>query len=148
MFVHSGIVNVCGSEDALAAVLGHEIAHNTANHAGERMTQVSTAVLTTSCLFLLGGWKRGLLGGLLWNAVGAVYLNDLLLLYPMSRKQETEADYVGLMMMAEACYDPRKAVGFWQKMEVLQKRGGGMEVPEVLSTHPAVSVFPLSPDST
>lgn len=49
-----------------------------------------------------------------------------------------EADYVGLMMMAEACYDPRAAVGLWQRFEALQKRRG-MEIPEFLSTHPAVS---------
>jgi predicted Zn-dependent protease len=57
----------------------------------------------------------------------------------MGRKQESEADYIGLMMMAEACYDPRQAVGFWQKMETIQ-RVGGHEVPEMLSTHPSVRV--------
>ncbi|KAJ3521181.1 hypothetical protein NM208_g13409 [Fusarium decemcellulare] len=54
----------------------------------------------------------------------------------MGRKQESEADLIGLMMMAEACYDPRAAVGFWQRMDSLQ-RTGGQEVPEMLSTHPS-----------
>lgn len=64
---------------------------------------------------------------------------------PMSRSQEMEADYVGLMMMAEACYDPRAAVGLWQRFEMLQK-SRGVEIPEFLSTHPAVS-NPLCDDS-
>jgi len=55
----------------------------------------------------------------------------------MGRKQESEADYIGLMMMAEACYDPRAALGFWQRMDALQ-HASGQEAPEMLSTHPSV----------
>ena len=72
--------------------------------------------------------------------MGGFYLQDLLFYLPMGRKQESEADYIGLMMMAEACYDPRAAVGFWQRMEGIAKHGG-QEVPEMLSTHPSVSHF-------
>jgi predicted Zn-dependent protease len=61
---------------------------------------------------------------------------------PLTRKQEIEADYVGLMMMAEACYDPRAAVGLWQRMEILQSMRRERPPPEFLSTHPAVS-FPF-----
>ncbi|KAM5352413.1 hypothetical protein ACJ41O_005136 [Fusarium nematophilum] len=136
VFVHSGILNVCRNEDALAAVLGHEIAHNTASHAAERLSAAWVGNLTAGSLFFLAGALPGLALFGLWNVVGGYYLQDLLFYLPMGRKQESEADYIGLMMMAEACYDPRAAVGFWQRMDALQ-RTGGEEVPEMLSTHPS-----------
>ncbi|KAL5090238.1 hypothetical protein Trisim1_004432 [Trichoderma cf. simile WF8] len=136
VFVHSGILNVCRSEDALAAVLGHEIAHNTASHAAERLSAAWVGNLTAGSLFFLAGALPGLALFGLWNVIGGYYLQDLLFYLPMGRKQESEADYIGLMMMAEACYDPRQAVGFWQRMETIQ-RLGGHEVPEMLSTHPS-----------
>lgn len=138
VFVHSGLLNVCRNEDSLAAVLGHEIAHNTASHAAERLSAAYIANLTAGSLFFLWGAYPGLILFGLWAAAGGYYLRDLLFYLPMGRKQETEADYLGLMMMAEACYDPRQAVGFWERMQVLQKQGGP-EVPEMLSTHPSVS---------
>jgi predicted Zn-dependent protease len=137
VFVHSGILNVCRSEDALAAVLGHEIAHNTASHAAERLSAAWVGNLTAGSLFFLAGALPGLALFGLWNVIGGYYLQDLLFYLPMGRKQESEADYIGLMMMAEACYDPRQAVGFWQRMESIQ-RLGGHEAPEMLSTHPSV----------
>lgn len=94
--------------------------------------------LTAGSLFFLAGALPGLALFGLWSFVGGFYLQDLLYYLPMGRKQESEADYIGLMMMAEACYDPRQAVGFWQRMETIQKTGG-QEVPEMLSTHPSVS---------
>ncbi|CAM1501105.1 Fc.00g102670.m01.CDS01 [Cosmosporella sp. VM-42] len=136
VFVHSGILNVCRNEDALAAVLGHEIAHNTASHAAERLSAAWVGNLTAGSLFFLAGALPGLALFGLWSFVGGFYLQDLLFYLPMGRKQESEADYIGLMMMAEACYDPRAAVGFWQRMEAIQK-SGGQEVPEMLSTHPS-----------
>ncbi|KYK60317.1 hypothetical protein DCS_01454 [Drechmeria coniospora] len=136
VFVHSGILNVCRNEDALAAVLGHEIAHNTASHAAERLSAAWVGNLTAGSLFFLAGALPGLMLFGLWSFVGGFYLQDLLFYLPMGRKQESEADYIGLMMMAEACYDPRAAVGFWQRMEALQQ-AGGHEAPEILSTHPS-----------
>lgn len=138
VFVFSGIINVCRSEDALAAVLGHEIAHNAASHAAERLSAAWVGNLTIGSIFFLAGALPGLALFALWNTVGGFYLQDLLYYLPMGRKQETEADYIGLVMMAEACYDPRQAVTFWQRMERIQKHGG-TEVPEMLSTHPSVS---------
>ncbi|KAF4345488.1 mitochondrial metalloendopeptidase OMA1 [Fusarium beomiforme] len=136
VFVHSGIINVCRSEDALAAVLGHEIAHNTASHAAERLSAAWVGNLTAGSLFFLAGALPGLALFGLWNVVGGYYLQDLLFYLPMGRKQESEADYIGLMMMAEACYDPRAALGFWQRMHALQ-HASGQEAPEMLSTHPS-----------
>lgn len=136
VFVHSGIINVCRNEDALAAVLGHEIAHTTASHVAERLSAAWVGNLTAGSLFFLAGALPGLALFGLWSLVGGVYLQELLYYLPMGRKQESEADYIGLMMMAEACYDPRQAVGFWQRMEAIQ-RHGGQEAPEILSTHPS-----------
>jgi predicted Zn-dependent protease len=138
VFVFSGILNVCRNQDALAAVLGHEIAHSTASHAAERLSAVTAGGLTTGSLFFLVGPLRGLALFSLWTLMGGYYVRDLLVLFPMSRSQESEADYLGLTMMAEACFDPRQSLGFWRRMEEMQK-AGGFRVPEMLSTHPSVS---------
>lgn len=137
VFVHSGILNVARNEAAVAAVLGHEIAHNAASHAAERLSAAWVGNLTIGSLFFLAGALPGLALFGAWTFVGGFFLQDLLFYLPMDRKQESEADCIGLMMMAEACYDPREAVGFWQRMERIQKMGG-QEVPEMLSTHPSV----------
>ena len=141
VFVYSGLLRVCRNEDALAAVLGHEVAHNTASHVAERLSAAWVVDLTAGSLFFLAGALPGLAFFLLWTCVGGFYIQDLLYYLPMGRKQESEADYIGLMMMAEACYDPRQAVGFWQRMEDIQQRGGP-QVPEMLSSHPSVSLCP------
>ncbi|KAH7326086.1 peptidase family M48-domain-containing protein [Stachybotrys elegans] len=136
VFVTTGILEVCRNEHALAAVLGHEIAHDTASHVAERMSAGWIANLTLGSLFFLAGALPGLALFGIWTSVGGFYLRDILYEFPMSRKQEQEADYIGLMMMAEACYDPRHAVKFWQRMVVMQQ-SAGTEVPEMLSTHPS-----------
>lgn len=69
------------------------------------------------------------LGGLL----GSLLL-DLGIMRPASRQQESEADYIGLMLMAKSCFDPRDAIGVWEKFETIQKNAP----PEWLSTHPSV----------
>jgi predicted Zn-dependent protease len=134
------MLRVCGNSDALAAVLGHEIAHNVASHAAERMSAAIVANMTSGSLFFLAGALPGLALFGIWTITGGRYLQDLLFGLPMGRRMESEADYIGLMMMAEACYDPREAVGYWQRMSQLQGEGG-FEVPEMLSTHPSVGYF-------
>ncbi|KAH7026138.1 peptidase family M48-domain-containing protein [Microdochium trichocladiopsis] len=128
VFVHSGLLPIARNEDGLAAVLGHEIAHNLAEHVAERMSgQIGTNILLGSVILLTGGFA--LIGGYwLGNSI-----LDLLFGRPMGRRQETEADYIGLMMMSEACYDPRQALAFWKRMERQQQ----LEPPEWLSTHPS-----------
>ncbi|WQF88604.1 Putative peptidase M48 [Colletotrichum destructivum] len=134
VFVHSGILRVTRNEDGLAAVLGHEIAHNLAQHVGERM---SSSILSN---ILLGGLV--MMSGMFPPAIILVQylgsgLMDIVFNRPMGRLQESEADYIGLMLMAEACYDPREAVAFWRRMDMAAKRGHAEEVPELLSTHPS-----------
>lgn len=93
--------------------------------------------LTSGSLFFLAGALPGLALFGLWTITGGRYIQELLFNLPMGRKMESEADYIGLMMMAEACYDPTAAVGYWQRMNQIQGQGG-IEVPEMLSTHPSV----------
>lgn len=132
VFVFTGILNIARTESAVAAVLGHEIAHNLAEHVGERLSaDIGTNVLVFS-LMVLGGVVG--LGPLVWWFAGQRFM-DVAFGYPMSRMQESEADYIGLMMMAEACYDPREAARFWKRMEYAGAGNG--EVPEWASTHPS-----------
>ena len=131
VFVHSGLIPVARNEHGLAAVLGHEIAHNLAEHVGERMSsQLGANILLYSLITLTGG-----IGILVTSWMGNAIL-DLVFSRPMGRRQEAEADYIGLMMMAEACYDPREALGFWQRMKKMSEQ----EPPEWMSTHPSVCI--------
>ncbi|KAI0179117.1 hypothetical protein GGR52DRAFT_570017 [Hypoxylon sp. FL1284] len=128
VFVFSGLLPIARNEHGLATVLGHEIAHNLAGHVAERMSgQIGINIMLYSLIFLTGG--LAILGT---QFIGGAVL-DLLFSRPMGRMQESEADYIGLMMMAEACYDPREALGFWQRME----RAHQGEPPEWISTHPS-----------
>ncbi|KAG5984674.1 hypothetical protein E4U55_003754 [Claviceps digitariae] len=136
VFIYSGLLNLCRNEDALAAVLGHEIAHNTASHTAERMSTAWVLNLTTGSVCFLAGGRKGLLLFGLWNYTFGLYLSELLYYLPIGRNQETEADCLGLMMMAEACYDPREAVAFWRRVEALQRRVE-KDKSDVLSTHPS-----------
>lgn len=132
VFVFSGILPLARNDSGLATVLGHEIAHNLAQHVGERLSQDIGATIVLYSLVIMGGVFG--LGPLIMHLFGS-RLMDVAFGYPMSRLQESEADYIGLMMMAEACYDPAEAALFWARME----RAAGMEVPEWMSTHPTVS---------
>ncbi|KAI0455865.1 peptidase family M48-domain-containing protein [Xylaria acuta] len=128
VFVFSGLIPIARNEHGLAAVLGHEIAHNLAQHVAERMSsQVGINILLYSLITLTGGF-----GILVTTYLGHTML-DLVFSRPMGRRQEAEADYIGLMMMAEACYDPREALGFWERMRRMHQEGP----PEWMSTHPS-----------
>lgn len=132
VFVFSGILGLARNDSGLATVLGHEIAHNLAGHHGERLSQDIKAGVVLYTMMVLGGAFG--LGPLIMHYFGSRFL-DVAFGFPMSRLQESEADYIGLMMMAEACYDPQEAARFWERME----RATGQEMPEWMSTHPAVS---------
>jgi predicted Zn-dependent protease len=129
--VYEGILPVTQNETGLAVVLGHEVAHAVAKHANERMSQQ-----------LLTQYGGTALGTVLQNSsattqtmanalygMGSQYGVTL----PHSRKQELEADKLGLIFMAMAGYDPNQAVGFWQRMA----QSSSSKVAEFMSTHPS-----------
>src|SRR5881409_4049068 len=127
--VYTGLFPLAESSNGLAVVLGHEIAHALARHGAERMSQGLVAQAGGS---LLGAWLGGGPGP---NTILAAYGlgAQLGVLLPYSRTQESEADHIGLLLMARAGYDPRGALAFWQRME----RAAGGAPPEFLSTHPS-----------
>jgi predicted Zn-dependent protease len=125
--VNTGMLKVAENQHQLAAVIAHEVAHVVARHPNER---VSNAQLTDIGLNVLSGGntlgRQNLLA-----ALGAQYG----ILLPFGRAQETEADQLGLDIMAKAGFDPRQSVNLWQNMA----RVGGGGPPEFLSTHPSGS---------
>ncbi len=128
--VYTGILKVTQNEDALAVVMGHEIGHALANHGNERMSQQVVSQLGLSSLDLALSQKSAATRSILMQAAGAGAQVGVLL--PFSRKQESEADEIGLYLMAMAGYNPAEAVPFWDRMNKL----GGSRPPEFLSTHP------------
>jgi predicted Zn-dependent protease len=114
------------SDDEIAAVMGHEIAHALREHGRERASQAMAQSIAISILGAVTGASRG--GMDLSRTV-----LDLTLNLPNSREHETEADRIGVELAARAGYDPRAAVHVWEKMSQL---GGGAPA-EILSTHPS-----------
>jgi predicted Zn-dependent protease len=112
-------------------VVGHEVAHAIANHGGERMSQLLLADLGGMALSKAVEEKPEETRQLAFLAYGVGAQVGVLL--PYSRTHESEADRIGLILMARAGYDPRSAVPFWERMAA-QK---GAEPPEFLSTHPS-----------
>jgi Zn-dependent protease with chaperone function len=128
---YTGILPVCQNDDAIATVMGHEIAHALAHHGNERMSQGLLAQLGLTSLDIALSQKPAATRNLLLSAAGVGAQVGLLL--PFSRKHESEADEIGLYLMAMAGYNPSEAEPFWQRMN---KLGGGARPPEFLSTHP------------
>ncbi|HOW88414.1 MAG TPA: M48 family metallopeptidase [Candidatus Omnitrophota bacterium] len=131
--VYTGILPVTQDENGLATVMSHEVAHALANHGGERMSQQLLVQAGGMGLEQLVKSKPALAQKILMEAYGAGSQVGVLL--PYSRSHETEADHIGLILMARAGYDPRSAVAFWERMNNLSSA----KVPELLSTHPATS---------
>lgn len=128
--VYTGILKVTQNEDALAVVMGHEIAHALANHGNERMSQGLVAQLGLTTLDVALSQKPAATRDLLMTAAGAATQVGVLL--PFSRKHESEADEIGLYLMAMAGYKSSEAEPFWSRMNKL----GGARPPAFLSTHP------------
>lgn len=124
IIVYSGILPVAKNDAGLATILGHEVGHVMAHHTAERFSQDQLVNVAGS---LAGATAFGNLATLAVLGLGQVGF-----LLPYSRAQESEADYIGVLLMAKAGYDPRESVALWQRMS----QGGGSRGPEYLSTHP------------
>jgi len=129
--VYTGILPAVQDENGLATVMSHEVAHAIANHGGERMSQELLVQAGGMGLAQIMKSKPVLAQNILMQAYGAGSQVGILL--PYSRSHESEADHIGLILMARAGYDPKTAVSFWERMNAL----GGAKPPELLSTHPA-----------
>src|SRR5258708_6652699 len=125
--VYTGILPITKDENGLAVVLAHEVAHALARHGAERMSQQVAAGLVESAAVAAGviRTQAGLQAFELAYGIGGAL--------PFSRKQESEADHIGLILMAKAGYDPRTAVEFWQRMAQIMQ---GKPPPASLSDHP------------
>jgi predicted Zn-dependent protease len=131
--VYTGIFPVAKTEAGLAAVMGHEVVHALARHGAERISQgqLTNAALQVASVAIGASGSSPLLSQAAMAALGAGVQVGVLL--PFSRSHESEADYVGLLLAADAGYDPREAVHLWERMEQLSGGGGPAEF---LSTHP------------
>jgi predicted Zn-dependent protease len=130
--IFTGILKYTQDEAGMATVVSHEVAHALARHAGERLSQ--------STLAQAGGLGLGMALGGMGSAAGTAIMQgyslgtQLGILLPYSRAQESEADHVGLILMAKAGYDPAQALDFWRRMMTKDKKG--VKPPEFMSTHP------------
>jgi len=126
--VYSGLLRLVASDDEIAIVMGHEIAHVTARHGAERAT---TGAMAGWAGLILGTATHGSTNSdLILAAYGGAVAGGVL---TFSRAHESEADHIGLHYAAKAGYDPRAAITFWQKMA---KEAAGSNTPLLLRTHP------------
>jgi predicted Zn-dependent protease len=129
--VYTGLLPVTQDEKSLAVVMGHEIAHAIARHGNQRMSSAMLAQLGGAVLSVAVSQKPQIVQDLFLQSFG---IGSTLGLLSYSRKQESEADKMGLIFAASAGYDPEAAVTFWQRMAASSK---GEKPPELLSTHPS-----------
>ena len=131
--VYTGMLEITKNKDGLAAVMGHEIAHAVAKHSVERASRSVLLNTSTQLIDIFSGGKLSTINRTTgMNTVGL--LSQIGLLNPFNRKQETEADYLGLIFSSLAGYDIREAPKIWERMKVAYK---GKEPPEFMSTHPS-----------
>lgn len=128
--VYEGLMKLVSSDDELAVIIGHEVAHAIARHSNERMSQQIAAQLGSQILSVALSEKSDIVQSLAGTVYGVGAQYGVML--PFSRKHELEADRMGLIFMTMAGYNPEVAVGFWQKMSA----GSGGNIPEFMSTHP------------
>ncbi len=131
--VYTGLLDITKNEDGLAAVMGHEIAHAVAKHSVER---ASRGVLLNTGTAILDIATKGAVSNINrttgMNAVGL--LSQIGIMNPFNRKQESEADYLGLIFASLSGYDIRETIKVWERMKEAKK---GKEPPEFMSTHPS-----------
>ena len=133
--VYSGILEITKNKNGLAAVMGHEIAHAVAKHSVERASRSTLLNVGTILIDIASGGKLSQVNRTTgMNTVEL--LSQIGILMPFNRKQESEADYLGLIFSSLSGYDIRETVKVWERMKKANK---GKEPPEFMSTHPSSS---------
>ena len=131
--VYTGMLDVTKNTDGLAAVMGHEIAHAVAKHSVERASRGALINTSTKLIDIFSGGKLSQINQATgMNTVGM--LSKLGIMNPFNRKQESEADYLGMIFSSLSGYDIRETTKIWKRMKELTK---GKAPPEFLSTHPS-----------
>jgi len=131
--IYTGILKITKNQNGLAAVMGHEIAHAVAKHSVERASRSVVMNVATQITDILSGGKLSQVNRATgMNTIGL--LSQIGILNPFSRKQESEADYLGLIFSSLSGYDIRETVKIWERMKAANK---GKEPSEFMSTHPS-----------
>ncbi len=131
--VYTGMLEITKNQNGLAAVMGHEIAHAVAKHSVERASRNVILNTSTQLIDILSGGKLSQVNRATgMNTVGL--LSQIGILNPFNRKQESEADYLGLIFSSLSGYDIRETVKIWERMKESNK---GKAPPEFMSTHPS-----------
>ena len=131
--VYTGILDATKNTDGLAAVMGHEIAHAVAKHSIERASRSALLNTGTQLIDIFSGGKLSKVNKTTgMNTIGL--LSQLGIMNPFNRKQESEADYLGMIFSSLSGYNIRETVKIWERMKKLNK---GKEPPEFMSTHPS-----------
>jgi predicted Zn-dependent protease len=130
--VYAGLLEVAQNQHQLAAVIGHEVGHVIAEHGNERMSSSALIGVGMEVTNQLLKTNQVASNNMIMAAIGLGVQVGVQL--PFGRTHETEADLIGLKLMAKSGFDPRQSVNLWQNMA---KAGGGKRQPEFLSTHPA-----------
>ncbi|HHI5411235.1 TPA: M48 family metallopeptidase [Vibrio metoecus] len=131
--VYTGLLKVAVNQDQLATVLGHEVAHVLSNHSNERLSQSQLANAGLQLTDIaIGASEYSQYRNLTMGALGVGVQYGVIL--PYGRSQESEADVLGLALMAKAGFDPAQSIELWKNMA---KASGGKQPPELLSTHPS-----------
>lgn len=128
---YTGILPICKDDAGIACVMGHEVSHALANHGQQRMSAGLLQQLGAVGVVAATGNKSAETQQMAMTAYGLT--TELGGMLPFSRKHESEADQIGLMLMAIAGYNPDTAVSFWERMSA---NAGGNKPPEFMSTHP------------
>lgn len=129
--IYTGLIPIAENEDGIAVIMGHEIGHALAHHGAERMAQQNMQRIVGAGVSLGAGGMDYSAQKAVMGVFGGISQYGFAL--PFSRKHETEADYIGLILVARACYDPREAPRLWERMGA----NGGATPPEFQSTHPS-----------
>tara|TARA_X000000950_G_scaffold285159_1_gene390262 strand:- start:741 stop:1568 length:828 start_codon:yes stop_codon:yes gene_type:complete len=131
--VYSGMLDVTKNKDGLAAVMGHEIAHAVAKHSAERASRGVVLNVGTRLVDIVSGGKISNVNRVVgMDTVGL--MQQIGIMNPFNRKQETEADYLGMIFSSLSGYDIRETVKIWERMKEINK---GKEPMEFMSTHPS-----------